>query len=133
MRTVGRAHTALVRHTKVGRRFRGGEVLLLTHTGRRSGARHTAPLIFLRDGGSYLVAASNGGVDHEPQWWLNLQASPFAEIEVDGVRKAVRAEALPDAERDAAWERFRQVGAYYDGYQAGVRRRIAVVRLRPIR
>ncbi|GAA4536963.1 nitroreductase/quinone reductase family protein [Pseudonocardia xishanensis] len=133
MRRIGSLHTALLRKTR-GRglwRFRGGDLVLLTHTGRRSGRRFTTPLLHLRDGEDVLVAASNGGVDAEPQWWLNLQTTPYAEVEIRGERWAVVAEAIPDAERAAVWERFRQVGGYFDGYQATVSRTITLVRLRP--
>lgn len=135
MRWVGPVHTALLRAVR-GRamwRFRGGDVVLLTHTGRRSGRQYTVPLLHLRDGEDVLVAASNGGVDAEPQWWLNLQDSPYAEIEIRGERRAVVAEAVPDAEHDELWQRFRAIGGMYDKYQAGVRRRITLVRLRPYR
>ena len=36
-------------------------MLLLTTTGRNSGAKRTTPLIYQRHGGDYLVVASNGG------------------------------------------------------------------------
>jgi deazaflavin-dependent oxidoreductase (nitroreductase family) len=132
MRAVGPVHTALLRAFRGPGmwRFRGGDVVLLTHVGRRSGQRRTVPLIYLRDGEDLLVAASNGGVDAEPQWWLNLQETPYAEVEVRGERWAVVAEALPETERVAAWERFRQVGPYFDEYQASVSRTITLVRLR---
>ena len=65
-------------------RFRGGDVVLLTHRGRRSGRTFTTPLLHVRDGDDIVVTASNGGVDAEPQWWLNLQADPYGEVEVRG-------------------------------------------------
>lgn len=133
MRAFGPVHTVFLRLGR-GRglwRFRGGDLVLLTHTGRRSGQRYTTPLLHLRDGADLLVAASNGGVDAEPQWWRNLQAAPYAEVEVRGSRWAVVAEAVPEAERAAVWERFRQVGGYFDEYQAKVSRTITLVRLRP--
>lgn len=135
MRHVAPLHTAMLRALR-GRaawRFRGGDVVLLTHTGRRSRRQFTVPLLYLRDGEDVLVAASNGGVDAEPQWWLNLQENPYAEIEIRGERRAVVAEAVSDADYAAAWERFRGIGAMYDKYQAGVQRRITLVRLRPYR
>ena len=135
MRHVGPLHIAVLRAFR-GRgawRFRGGDVVLLTHTGRRSGRQFTVPLLYLRDGEDVLVAASNGGVDAEPQWWLNLQENPYAEIEIRGERRAVVAEPVSDADHAAAWKRFRGIGAMYDKYQAGVARRITLVRLRPYR
>ncbi|QJY45870.1 nitroreductase/quinone reductase family protein [Pseudonocardia broussonetiae] len=132
-RHVAAAHTALLRATsgRVGGRFRGGEVLLLTVTGRRSGREFTVPLLHLRDGDGWVVAASNGGIDREPQWWLNLQAAPDAVVEVDGVSVPVVAAEVDGADRAALWDRLVAVLGAYDDYQAGVRRRIAVVRLSP--
>lgn len=71
--------TALISAGAAGRRRRPAS----PRTGRRSTGAGTGPWSPCR-------CPSNGGVDHEPQWWLNLQATPFAEIEVDGVRKIVR-------------------------------------------
>jgi len=134
MRTLSRAHVAVFRATggRIGGRWLGGsDAVLLTVRGRRTGALHTVTLMGLRDEDDLLVAASQGGVDHEPQWWLNLQADPHAEVEVRGERRRVRAERVGDEERPEIWARF---VAAYDGfatYQARVRRQIAVVRLRP--
>ena len=53
-----------------------------------------------------------------------------SELEVSGERFPLTAEKVSGEERPASWARF--VGAYegFDAYQAGVRRQIAVVRLR---
>jgi deazaflavin-dependent oxidoreductase (nitroreductase family) len=86
----------------------------------------------LREGDDLLVVASQGGVDREPQWWLNLLVDPHAEVERRGERFAVVAEEVDGDERQALWDRF---VATYDGfndYQAKVRRRLAVVRLRRV-
>lgn len=132
-RTVAAAHTALFRATggRAGNRFRGGDVLLLTVTGRRSGRQFTTPLLYLRDGADLVVAASNGGIDAEPQWWRNLLADPRATVEVGDRSTAVTAEEVQDPERAVLWDRLAERLPAYDGYQAGVGRRIAVVRLRP--
>jgi F420H(2)-dependent quinone reductase len=94
--------------------------------------RSSSPLLHARDSAELVVAASNGGIDHEPQWWLNLQAEPHAEVEVAGRRFPVVAVRAEGAERDRLWRllaRLRFGG--YDAYQAKVSREIAVVRLRP--
>jgi F420H(2)-dependent quinone reductase len=132
-RRVAALHTALLRRTggRVGNRFRGGDVVLVTCRGRRSGQPRTTPLLHVRDGADLVVAASNGGIDAEPQWWLNLQADPSGEVEVRGRRWAVTATEVDDADRSRLWAALMARCDAYDGYQARVSRRIAVVRLSP--
>jgi deazaflavin-dependent oxidoreductase (nitroreductase family) len=132
-RRVAAVHTSLLRRTggRVGNRFRGGDVVLVTCRGRVSGRPRTTPLLFVRDGEDLVVAASNGGIDAEPQWWLNLCASPDAEVEVRGRRWAVTATEVDDADRARLWAALMARFGGYDGYQAKVSRRIALVRLSP--
>jgi F420H(2)-dependent quinone reductase len=133
MKLVGAAHIRLYRATggRIGRRFRGGDVLLLTVTGRKSGRRLTSPLLYVRDGDAYVVAASFAGVDREPAWWLNLQSAGEATVQVNRDVLQVRAEKASGDERAQLWRRLNQSFAGFDGYQRGVSREIAVVRLRP--
>jgi deazaflavin-dependent oxidoreductase (nitroreductase family) len=69
-------------------------VLLLTTTGRNSGAKRTTPLIYQRHGDDYVVVASNGGGD-PPGWFLNLQDDPIVALQV---RIRLRDTASPRAE-----------------------------------
>lgn len=132
-RHLAARHTALLRRTRgrFGNRFRGGDVVLVTCRGRVSGQPRTTPLLFVRDGEDLVVAASNGGIDTEPQWWLNLCASPHGEVEVRGRRWAVTATEVADADRARLWAALMANCGAYDGYQAKVSRRIALVRLSP--
>jgi F420H(2)-dependent quinone reductase len=114
------------------KRFRGARLLHLTTVGRKSGTSRTVPLAFVRDDDDYVVAASNGGSDWEPAWWLNLQSEPQATIKVDGSEMAVTASAVEDADRDRLWQRLSEQLDSYDSYQSKVRRQIALVRLHPI-
>ena len=128
------AHTALLRRTggRLGNRFRGGDVVLVTHRGRRSGRTFTTPLLHVQDGPDLVVAASNGGIDCEPQWWLNLQADPHGEVEVRGRRWPVTATEVADEDRAALWQALMAKCPTYDDYQSKVSRRIALVRLSPV-
>ena len=133
-RHVGRLHTRVLRRTngRVGARWMGGDVLLLTHRGRTSGRTYTTPALFVRDGDDLVVAASNGGIDREPQWWLNLQADPRGTIEVAGRRTDVVASPVAEADRQRLWDALMANCPNYDKYQATVSRRIALVRLSPV-
>jgi F420H(2)-dependent quinone reductase len=134
MKPIGTAHIKLYRATggRIGRRFRGGEVLLLTVTGRKSGRRFTSPLMYVRDGDAFVVAASFAGVDREPAWWLNLQSVGEATVEVNRQVLDVRAEKATGDDRTRLWRMLNQSFSGFDNYQRGVSREIAVVRLMPV-
>lgn len=67
---------------KVGGRFEGHELLLLTTTGGKSGEPRVAPLVVFRIDGKLLIVAGYGGADVNPAWVHNLRANPRAHVEV---------------------------------------------------
>jgi len=112
--------------------YKGEPMILLTTTGRRTGQARTWPLTGLRVGDGWAVAASNGGHDHHPAWYLNLEADPAATVQ-DGRRTtAVRARVTDGAERDALYERFVAYLDNYAQYQRATERVIPVVLLEPV-
>jgi deazaflavin-dependent oxidoreductase (nitroreductase family) len=127
---VNRVANAIIRRRGLSR-FRGGDLLYLTTTGHKSGKVRTVPLLYVRDGDDLVVAASNGGADWEPGWWRNLQAEPVGRVKVADDEHQVTASEVDGPERDVLWQRLSDQIDAYDGYQAKVRRRIAVVRLTP--
>jgi deazaflavin-dependent oxidoreductase (nitroreductase family) len=127
---VNRVTNVIVRRLGL-RRFRGGDLLMLTTTGRTTGKRRTTPLLHLAREGGWVVVASNGGADWEPGWWLNLRAGSPASVEVDGRSVPVRGEEVTGPERDELWRELTERVFDFDSYQVKVSRRIAVVRLTP--
>lgn len=106
-------------------------MLLLTTTGRRTGAAHTVPLLYLADGADLIVFASWGGRDAHPEWYQNLVAEPTVMVELPGRRFAATAATLSGARRSEWW---RRAVAAYDGYaeyQSRTDREIPVVVLHP--
>ena len=69
-------------HGKVGGYFEGAPLLLLHHTGARSGKARLNPIMYLKNGDRYLVFASKGGADTNPDWYHNIKAHPDVQIEV---------------------------------------------------
>ena len=67
---------------KVGGRFAGVNILILTTTGAKSGQTRWHPLAFSRDGDRYIIVASKGGAPTNPDWYHNLVANRSAVIEV---------------------------------------------------
>ena len=91
---------------------------LLLHTvGRKSAKERITPLNYVADGADFVVIASNGGARLHPDWYLNLQARPEAEVELDGRRVAVRAVTVDDDQRGRLWNLARDSWRYYDSYQ----------------
>ena len=130
----GDEHVARYQETDgtVGYTWNGVPILLLTTTGRKSGARRTSALIYGRDGADYLVVASMGGAPCHPSWYLNLQAHPDAEIQVKAEHLSVRARTATGDERRRLWGLVTAYWPNYDVYQERTRRVIPVVTLSPV-
>src|SRR2546426_1732512 len=92
-------------HGKVGGYFEGAPLLLLHTVGRRSSKPRVNPMMYLRDGKRYLVFASKGGADTNPDWYFNLKAHPDVKIEVGDDTIEVLAEEITGAERDKIYAR----------------------------
>ena len=106
-------------------------VLLLTTTGRKSGRRRTAPVVYLADGESYAVIGSNAGHSRTPAWSLNLKSTPEAEVEVGRRRVPVRARVVEGEERADLWRRHNEQYSGFDEYEARTDRDIALFVLEP--
>lgn len=117
---------------RIGGRFlRGAPVLLLITTGRKSGKPRTSPLLYLKEGDTYVIVASKGGMSHDPLWFKNLEANPEVEIEIGTRRMPMTARRASDAEKATLWPKLVAMYRDYDDYQARTDRNIPVVLLTP--
>jgi F420H(2)-dependent quinone reductase len=117
---------------RIGQRFRGAPpMLLLEHTGARSGVKRTAPLGYIRDGENVVVVASKGGQPRNPSWFHNLRANPDAVVQIGSKRQAVRARVADPRERTRLWPAVVGAHAGYDAYQQRTNREIPLVILEP--
>jgi deazaflavin-dependent oxidoreductase (nitroreductase family) len=117
-RRSARIHAALYRRTggKLGGHLPGmpsARILLLDHSGARSGVRRTSPLMYHEDGDSVAVVASKGGQPTHPAWFHNVKANPDTTIRLGSVVRNVRARVATDEERSRLWPEFL---AFYPGY-----------------
>ncbi|MFD7511167.1 nitroreductase/quinone reductase family protein, partial [Streptomyces sp. NPDC059853] len=112
---------------KVGGPFEGGDLLLLTTTGARSGKEHTTPLGYVRHDGRLLVVGSAGGADRHPAWYHNLLAHPMVRVEVG--TDAYYAIAVPaeGERRDRLFAEVVRAAPGYADYQERTSRIIPVV------
>lgn len=130
---ISAVHTRLYRVTRglIGHRAAGLASLLLTTTGRRSGAPRTVALTYVPDGADFVVVASNGGADRDPAWWLNLNAKPDAIVQVGRDVVPVVAHAAAPEERRRLWPLLTAANPFYARYELLTERPIPVVVLRP--
>ncbi len=106
-------------------------LMRLTVPGRRSGQDRSVILAYFNDGDDLVTMAMNGWAAPEPAWWLNLQASPEAEVQlVDGI-SFVSARRAERSERDRLWSRWQELDKNLDGYAARRPAETAVVVLEP--
>lgn len=119
---------------RVGGPFQGSDVLLLHHTGARTGTERVSPLGYLPTGGSYAVFASKAGAPTNPDWYHNLVANPETTIEVGTDTVRVVARVAEPAERDVIWERQKERVPQFAKYEeTAAPRKIPVVVLDPVK
>jgi deazaflavin-dependent oxidoreductase (nitroreductase family) len=106
--------------------------LLLTTVGRKSGQKHSMPLIYGESGGSYVVVASKGGAPEHPDWYKNLVAHPEVDFQVASRKFRGRAETASGERRQQLWEMMLPIWPPYTEYQAKTPREIPVVVLTPV-
>jgi deazaflavin-dependent oxidoreductase (nitroreductase family) len=120
---------------KMGGDWAGQPLLLLHHRGRRSGAEHIAPVMYLADAddpSTVYVFASKAGAPSHPEWYRNLMAAGEGRVELgdetyDAVASEVEGEARERIYAEQA-RRFPQFGEYQQ--KADGVRTIPVVALR---
>jgi deazaflavin-dependent oxidoreductase (nitroreductase family) len=116
---------------RVGGMFEGMPLLLLHHTGAKSGASRINPLAYLADDGRYVVFASKAGAPTNPDWYHNLKAHPNVTIETgtDTV-DAVASEATGE-ERERLYRAQAERAPQFAKYEQETDRVIPVIVLTP--
>jgi deazaflavin-dependent oxidoreductase (nitroreductase family) len=103
---------------KVGGRFEGFPLVLLHHTGARSGIERVNPLAYQRLGdGSVAVFASKGGDPTNPDWFHNLVANPTTSIEIGAETYRVKARVATGEERERIWEAQKKAVPNFTKYE----------------
>lgn len=115
---------------KVGGRFENQPLLLLTHTGAKTGRKRTNPLAYLLDGDRYVIFASKGGAPTDPDWYHNLVANPAASVEVGTETFDVEAEVAGSEERDRLWTELVRRHPGFGEYESKTSRTIPAIILR---
>lgn len=111
----------------------GDEICLVTMKGARTGRQRTIPLMYVPDGDSVLLVASQGGAPRHPAWYANLVAHPEITVEQGGRVRALRARQVGAEEKARLWPICVAHYAPYQAYQQRTDRDIPVFRCEPAR
>ena len=112
---------------KVGGGFEGASMVLVHHTGARSGTERVTPLVYRPEGDGWVIFASKAGAPDNPDWYHNLKANPATTIEVGSERIDVTASEVTGADRDRIWEAQKIEAPQFAEYEASTDRIIPVV------
>ncbi len=114
---------------KVGGRFEGAPLLLLTTIGAKTGTSRTNPVTYMPDGERLIIIASNAGSDDSPAWYYNLLAHPQVTVEVGTETFEATAIVLQGEERNQIYARNAERAPMFAQYQANTTRLIPAVAL----
>ena len=128
-KTLGAVHRVLYRASggRIGATIWNLPIVLLTTEGRTTGKPRTTPLCALPHGDGFVVIASFGGSDTPPGWWLNLERSPRAALQIGRERHLVVARTTAGGEREQLWAEVVARAPGYLTYAQRTSREIPVV------
>ena len=116
---------------KMGGKMGAGNILLLESVGRKSGKARTNPVMYVRDGGSYVVIASAGGGPTNPGWYYNLKAVKYTTIQVMSEKLQVSVEEADPERRKRIWAQVVSAMPQFKDYESRTTRTIPVLILTP--
>lgn len=112
---------------RVGGKFEGFTLALLTTTGARTGIRRTTPLAYFELNGMPAVVASAMGGPRHPAWLANVRARPQVSVEVGAESFDALASIPSGIERDRLFAQVVEQDPEFGDYQASTSRVIPVV------
>jgi deazaflavin-dependent oxidoreductase (nitroreductase family) len=112
---------------KVGGQFADAPMIIITHTGAKSGKTYTSPLVYSRDGDRFVIIASKAGAPKNPSWYHNLIAHPEVTVEIGTEKFKARATEARGAERDRLFAAHAKLMPQFNEYQKKTNRKIPVL------
>jgi deazaflavin-dependent oxidoreductase (nitroreductase family) len=111
----------------------GIPMLLLTHTGAKSGRTYVTPLVYFTQGEDAILTASNYGHGRHPAWLANVRANPEVTLMARGRGGRYRARVAEGTERDRLFELAKRLTRAYRSYeQRAAGRTIQIVVCSPL-
>jgi deazaflavin-dependent oxidoreductase (nitroreductase family) len=110
----------------------GRPVIILTHTGAKSGLIRKSPLMRVEHDGRYALIASYGGAAKHPLWFHNVVDNPVVEIQDGSVKRTMRAREVFGEEKELWWSRAYATYTKFVQYREAAPREIPVLVAEPI-
>ncbi|HLX38605.1 MAG TPA: nitroreductase family deazaflavin-dependent oxidoreductase [Candidatus Binataceae bacterium] len=110
----------------VGGQFKGAPMIIVTHTGAKSGKSYTTPLVYSKDGNRYVIIASKAGAPKNPSWYHNLVKHPEVTLEIGAEKFKARAKEVKGEERDRLFAAQAKMMPQFNEYAAKTPRKIPV-------
>ena len=114
---------------KVGGHFANTPLLLVHTQGAQSGQERVNPVAYLKEGDHYVIIASKGGADDNPDWYYNLKANPKVTVEVGTETFDARAEITQEPERSDLYAKMAAKNPGFAEYAKRTKRVIPVIKL----
>jgi deazaflavin-dependent oxidoreductase (nitroreductase family) len=109
--------------------FAGMPLVLVHHTGAKTGIERIAPLVALLSEDRIFVFASKGGSDDNPHWYNNLVAHPEVTVELGTETFPATARVLTGDERDDIYAQQSALQPQFAEHQRNTTRVIPVIEL----
>jgi deazaflavin-dependent oxidoreductase (nitroreductase family) len=78
-------------------------VIILTHTGAKTGGKRKIPIMRIPAGDAYIAVASAAGASTHPAWYFNLIAHPRVHVQDHADHLDVIAREVSGAEKQRLW------------------------------
>ncbi|MFC4565619.1 nitroreductase/quinone reductase family protein [Nocardiopsis mangrovi] len=105
----------------------GMPLILVHHTGAKTGRARISPLFYQPVGDDWAVFGTHGGSPHHPAWYRNLMANPQVTVEVGTERVPAVARRAEGAERERLWAKEVALVPKFAEFEAASGRQIPVV------
>ena len=115
-----------------GGTLEGRPVVILTHTGAKTGGIRKNPIMRIPDGDAYVAVASAAGATTHPAWYFNLIADPRVHVQDHAEHRDLIAREVHGVEKDRLWAVAESYWPHFPEYrEKAAGREIPILLLEP--
>ena len=116
-----------------GGTLEGRPVIILTHTGAKTGAVRKIPIMRIPLGDAYIAVASAAGARTHPAWYFNLVAHPHVHVQDHAEQHDMLAREVHGTEKQHLWRVAESYWPHFPEYrERAAGRDIPILLLEPL-